>query len=53
MPPLWMISLLPALGLFASAVHLPSIPAMAVAFGVMPDLMQLTVTIYLAAMAAR
>ncbi|HEV2611920.1 MAG TPA: multidrug effflux MFS transporter [Noviherbaspirillum sp.] len=52
MPPLWMISLLPALGLFASAVHLPSIPAMASAFSVTPDLMQYTVTVYLGAMAA-
>lgn len=51
-PPLWIISLLPALGLFASAVHLPSIPAMAEAFGVGPEPIQFTISIYLAAMAA-
>lgn len=52
MPPLWVISLLPALGLFASAVHLPSIPAMATDFGVGVDKIQFTISIYLAAMAA-
>lgn len=51
LPPLWIISLLPALGLFASAVHLPSIPAMAAAYGVETGPIQQTVTVYLAAMA--
>jgi MFS transporter, DHA1 family, multidrug resistance protein len=51
-PPLWMISLLPALGLFASAVHLPSIPAMATAFGVGPGPIQFSFAVYLGAMAA-
>ncbi|HJV84182.1 MAG TPA: multidrug effflux MFS transporter [Noviherbaspirillum sp.] len=50
-PPLWMISLVPALGLFASSVHMPSIPAMAVDFGVGPQPVQFTVSVYLAAMA--
>lgn len=50
-PPLWMISLLAGLGLFASAVHMPSIPAMASEFGVTPQPIQLTVSIYLASMA--
>jgi DHA1 family bicyclomycin/chloramphenicol resistance-like MFS transporter len=51
LPPLWIISLLPALGLFASAVHLPSIPAMAADFGVGAGAIQATVTAYLASMA--
>jgi DHA1 family bicyclomycin/chloramphenicol resistance-like MFS transporter len=51
LPPLWIISLLPALGLFASAVHLPSIPAMAADFGVGVEAVQNTVTVYLASMA--
>jgi DHA1 family bicyclomycin/chloramphenicol resistance-like MFS transporter len=51
LPPLWIISLLPALGLFASAVHLPSIPAMAADFSVGTGPIQETVTAYLAAMA--
>jgi DHA1 family bicyclomycin/chloramphenicol resistance-like MFS transporter len=51
LPPLWIISLLPALGLFASAVHLPSIPAMAADFGVGTEPIQKTVTVYLASMA--
>ena len=51
LPPLWIISLLPALGLFASAVHLPSIPAMAADFGVGPEEVQDTITVYLASMA--
>jgi MFS transporter, DHA1 family, multidrug resistance protein len=50
-PPLWMISLVSALGLFASAVHMPSVPAMAVDFGVSPAPIQFTVSVYLAAMA--
>jgi DHA1 family bicyclomycin/chloramphenicol resistance-like MFS transporter len=51
LPPLWVISLLPALGLFASAVHLPSIPAMATDFGVGTGDVQDTITLYLASMA--
>ena len=51
LPPLWIISLLPALGLFASAVHLPSIPAMAADFGVEPGAVEDTITAYLASMA--
>ena len=51
LPPLWIISLLPALGLFTSAVHLPSIPAMAADFGVGAGPIQATVTAYLASMA--
>ena len=51
LPPLWMISLMPALGLFTFAVHLPSIPAIATEFGVGPEPIQFTVTVYLAAMA--
>lgn len=45
---LWIISLLPALDLFASALHLP---AMAAAYGVDTGPIQQTVTVYLAAMA--
>lgn len=51
LPPLWIISMLPALGLFASAVHLPSIPAMATDFGVGMEEVQQTITLYLASMA--
>jgi DHA1 family bicyclomycin/chloramphenicol resistance-like MFS transporter len=50
-PPLWMISFLAGLGLFASAVHMPSIPAMAVDFGVTVQPIQFTISVYLAAMA--
>lgn len=50
-PPLWMISFLAGLGLFASAVHVPSIPAMAVDFGVTVQPIQFTISVYLAAMA--
>lgn len=51
LPPFWMISLMPALGLFTSSVHMPAIPAIAAAFGVAPAPIQQCVTVYLAAMA--
>ncbi|TPG17474.1 multidrug effflux MFS transporter [Variovorax guangxiensis] len=50
--PLWLLSALPAVGLFASSAYLPSLPAMARDFGVPTGQVQLTVTAYLAAMAA-
>ena len=50
--PLWLLSALPAVGLFASSAYLPSLPAMARDFGVPTCQVQLTVTAYLAAMAA-
>lgn len=51
LPPLWVISLMPALGLFTSSVHMPSIPAIAKEFGVTPGPIQQCVAAYLAAMA--
>lgn len=50
--PLWLLSALPAVGLFSSSAYLPSLPAMARDFGVPIGQVQLTVTAYLAAMAA-
>jgi MFS transporter, DHA1 family, multidrug resistance protein len=50
-PPLMLLSFLAGLGLFASAVHLPSIPDMAVHFGVTAQPIQFTISVYLAAMA--
>jgi DHA1 family bicyclomycin/chloramphenicol resistance-like MFS transporter len=49
--PLWLISSVGAIGLFASSVYLPSIPAMAIDFDVPVSAVQVTVTVYLAAMA--
>lgn len=49
--PLWLLSALPAVGLFSSSAYLPSLPAMARDFGVPISQVQLTVTAYLAAMA--
>ncbi|MBX3626561.1 MAG: multidrug effflux MFS transporter [Rhizobacter sp.] len=50
--PLWLLSALPAVGLFSSSAYLPSLPAMARDFGVPIGQVQLTVSAYLAAMAA-
>ena len=50
--PLWLLSAMPAVGLFSSSAYLPSLPAMARDFGVPVGQVQLTVTAYLAAMAA-
>jgi DHA1 family bicyclomycin/chloramphenicol resistance-like MFS transporter len=50
--PLWLLSALPAVGLFSSSAYLPSLPAMARDFGVPIGPVQLTVTAYLGAMAA-
>lgn len=41
---------MPALVIFASSVYMPSIPAMARDFGVTPQAVQHTITVYLAAM---
>lgn len=49
--PLWLLSALPAVGLFSSSAYLPSLPAMARDFGVPIGQVQLTVSAYLAAMA--
>lgn len=50
--PLWLLSALPTVGLFASSAYMLSLPAMARDFGVPTDQVQLTVTAYLATMAA-
>ncbi len=50
--PLWLLSAMPAVGLFASSAYLPSLPAMARDFGTPIGQVQLTVTAYLGAMAA-
>lgn len=50
--PLWLLSALPAVGLFSSSAYLPSLPAMARDFGVPIEQVQLTITAYLAAMSA-
>lgn len=50
--PLWLLSALPAVGLFSSSAYLPSLPAMARDFAVPIGQVQLTVTAYLAAMSA-
>jgi DHA1 family bicyclomycin/chloramphenicol resistance-like MFS transporter len=50
-PPLWIISAVTFLGLFASSVNMPSIPAMAADLNVSAGVIQGTVTVYLAALA--
>ncbi len=50
-PALWLVASMPALGIFASLVYMPSIEAMAIDFGVGAEAIQHTVTAYLAALA--
>lgn len=52
LPPVWLLAALPAVGVFASSVYLPSMPAMASEFGVPAGQVQFTITAYLAAMSA-
>ena len=49
-PPLWLIALLPGLGVFASSIYLPSLPAMAVDLRVPVAWVQFSITVYLLAM---
>lgn len=51
-PPVWLLAALPAVGVFASSVYLPSIPAMATELQVPGGQIQFTITVYLAAMSA-
>jgi len=51
-PPIWLLGALPAVGVFASSIYLPSIPAMALDLQVPAGQIQFTITVYLAAMAA-
>lgn len=50
LPPLWLIALLPGLGVFASSIYLPSLPAMAADLRVPVAWVQFSMTIYLLAM---
>src|SRR5262245_15908263 len=50
LPPLWLIALLPGLGVFASSIYLPSLPAMAADLRVPVAWVQFSITVYLLAM---